>query len=197
MVFFDFSFFVKKFFILKTIFGSRLTNLSYIFLLKSIEWYLVINSFVRKKDLITFINFIIKRLHMFEYFVFFNAYKLTQIYARYGLMESFYFFQKNIQLVSIDKALQHVNKKYTNINRIIVLYELVTFFFCILLFWLLTMNFITDFTLILESRIVNAHYLEPLDMYRPAASPARAELNTDYSLAGDIYRMWYDVWGIF
>lgn len=59
------------------------------------------------------------------------------------------------------------------------------------------MNFITDFTLLLETYIANAHYVEHLDAHRPVASPARAELSTDYQLAGDFYRMWYDVWGIF
>ena len=197
LVFFDFSFFVKKFFILKTIFGARLTNLSYIFLLKAIEWFLVVNSVVKLKDLVKYINFIMKRLYMFEYFVFFNAYKLAQIYARYGLMESFYFFQKNIQLVSIDKALQHVNKKYTYINKIIFIYEFIIFFVCISVFCALTMQHTYDFTILSASSMFDALYKEHFEENRAFYRGGRSELNTENMLAGEIYRTWQDVWGIF
>ena len=196
LFFFDFTFFIKKFFILKSVLGSRLTNLSYVFLVKAIDWFLTVQIKVTKKALLKFINFIIKRFQTYEYFIFFNAYKLAQIYAKYGLMETFYFFNKNMQLVSLKKSLNNLNVLYSSIETILFLLELFLFIAFFICFLLCIVHFSYDLTLIHANRVSGLDHAGKGEN-NPGEGVARMKLLFDHSLLSGFYQGWADIWGIF
>jgi len=87
---FNYLFFFKKLVILKAYYINYMSFLSYYLLIKGLEYFLCFN--LSKKKFNFFFNKIKLFLKLYELLIYTNAYKLAQIYEKYGFNESIFFF---------------------------------------------------------------------------------------------------------
>lgn len=133
--FFSFNYKVnlKKILILKAFFSTYLTFFSYFLFIKLIDYLKLFN--LSKKIFFNFFFKIKKYLKLFESLIYINAYKLAQIYSKYGLVDSFFFFENLITNNHFNNNIQFFYKKYNYIYINLFIIELLLF--CLVCFILL------------------------------------------------------------
>jgi hypothetical protein len=146
--FFNYKFFLKKIYILKSIFGNRFTLFSYFILIKACEWFFSNCKFYKKQDFFRFFYFIMKKLYCYESLLFFNNYKIIQVYYKYGLIESFYFFEKNICLSNFETYIKTMQILYKSSEIFLFFYEFVVYLFVFFILLLFLVNISNNFWII-------------------------------------------------
>lgn len=137
---YNYKFLIKKIFLLKQMYGSKLSIFSYILLVKSIEWFSSTKINLSKIESFKYIKFMIKIFSIYEGLIIINTYKLAQIYSKYGVNESYVFFEKLLLKNHFDEHLLIYTVFNTPSIYIIYVYELFLFVFVSILFILSLIN---------------------------------------------------------
>lgn len=189
---FNYKIILKKIFVLKAHYTNFLSLHSYFLFIKILEY---IDGFSLDKKKYSLIFKKVKNLlHLYETAIFFNAYKLALIYSKYGLNESYFFFEKLLLNKSFDLKLKIVKTNYK-----IIYYNL--FFFEVVWFTLISLCLVLTLVEILPNIFFEYILRQPLWKKSPDEKAYRA-VTFNWKIHDDQYKYlvdssWLSLWGIF
>lgn len=125
--FFSFNYknILNKISILKAFYSTELSLLSYLFFVRSLDFLKTFN--LSKKKFYVFFFKIKKYLKLYETFIYLNAYKLAQIYSKYGSIECLFFFENLIIKNLFIEQHKYYLTSYKMLYKLLFFYEIFIF----------------------------------------------------------------------
>ena len=151
-----------------------------------------------EKAIFTFFFFIKKKLKFYESFIFFNAYRLAQIYSKYGLVDSYIYFNKMCIKNNIESYNISMEYKYTYLKFFIFCYEFFIFLALGFTFLVLSIGWVDASWVYLISSV----YMPPLEIFDidegiTGLGVVLGRRTLDSQLHAYFHANWNDLWGIF
>lgn len=186
---------LKRIFFLYKKFGFELSFIGLYFLEELYNWFFLttvnLNLFINWKYLLYFKNL----LKLQENFLFYNKYNLFQIYLKYGVMETLFFFNNKL----LEKQLIIRVKKFSSIYIYYnFLKQFIYYIIFIFILFILTLN-LFDLPLFTHILSITGNYLFNMSLMQPLDGLIGLPLTLDGE--GLVYREFrtfmFDSWGWF